>query len=45
MASPLHANDLGVGFVEFFAGCCVWDLFWGVGCQDSVNATGIRMDL
>ena len=29
MASPQHANDLGVAFVQFFAGCGVWDLFWG----------------
>lgn len=24
MASSLHANDLGVAFVEFFAGFCIW---------------------
>lgn len=45
MASPLHANDLGVAFVELFAGYGIWDLFWGLRCQDSVNAMGIRMDL
>ena len=44
MASPQHANDLGVAFVWFFAGRSVWDLFWGVSCQDSVNAVGIRID-
>lgn len=46
MASPQHANDLGVAFVQFFAGHSVWDLFWGggVSCQDSVNAVGIRIN-
>lgn len=27
VVSPLHANDLGVVFVEFF--CWLWLLFWG----------------
>lgn len=44
MASPLHANDLGVALLELPAGCGVWDLLWGVSCQDSVDAMGIRMD-